>query len=151
MSKSSCSAPVPGALRSGFRNIALTVLENACRELRVLAEVPERHRLLATFLAQSGLRISEALALTKADINFGNRRLSVSRRLYEGELDTPKSRHGVRQVPLSPGVAQQLWTLLAKQPDDALVFASKTGSYLDASNVMARVLKPAAAEAGLGE
>jgi integrase len=62
--------------------------------------------------------------LTKADVTFGKKpRLSVSRRLYEGELDAPKSRHGVRRVPLSPGIAQQLWKLLAKEPDDALVFA----------------------------
>ncbi len=90
----------------------------------VLAEVPERHRLLVEFLAQTGLRISEALALTKADVDFGRRRVSVSRRLYEGRLDAPKSRHGIRQVPLSPGLARKLWTLLATVPDEAVVFAA---------------------------
>ena len=81
--------------------------------VRVLAEVPERHRLLIELLAQTGLRISEALALTKADIDFGQRRLSVSKRLADGELDAPKTENGVRQVPLSPGLARQLWTRLA--------------------------------------
>ena len=92
--------------------------------VQVLAEVPEHHRLLVEFLAQTGLRISEALALTKADIDFGRRRVSVSRRLYEGRLDAPKSRHGVRRVPLSPLLARRLWTLLAIEPDAAVVFTA---------------------------
>ena len=90
----------------------------------VLAEVPEKHRLLVEFLAQTGLRISEALALTKEDIDFGRRRISVTRRLYAGRLDAPKSRHGVRRVPLSPGLARRLWTLLAAEPDEAIVFVA---------------------------
>jgi integrase len=116
--------------------------------VRLLVEVPEQHRLLATFLAQTGLRISEALALTKADIDFGKRRLTVSKRLYEGELDAPKSRHGVRQVPLSPGMARQLWTLLAKAADDALVFANAAGGSLDRSELY-RVVHAAGERAGI--
>jgi integrase len=105
--------------------------------VRVLAEVPERHRLLFELLAQTGLRISEALALTKADIDFGKRRLTVSRRLADGELDAPKTRYGVRQVPLSPGLAQQLWTRLATAEDATLVFATSTGGPLDRSKLYA--------------
>ena len=75
-------------------------------ELRaVLAEVPEGDRLPIEFLAQRGLRVSEMLPLTKADIDFGRRRLRVSRRLSDGEIGAPKSRHGVREVPLSPEMA----------------------------------------------
>jgi integrase len=103
--------------------------------VRVLAEVPESNRLLVEFLAQTGLRISEALALTKADIDFGRRRLSVSRRLYEGVLDAPKSRHGVRRVPLSPGLAQRLWKALATAEGDALVFSTADGRPLDRSKL----------------
>jgi integrase len=116
--------------------------------VRVLAEVPERHRLLATFLAQTGLRISEALPLTKADVDFGRRRLTVSKRLYEGDLDAPKSRHGMRQVPLSPGMAQQLWTLLAKAEDDALVFSSAEGRPLDRTKLY-RIVRAAGERAGI--
>lgn len=81
--------------------------------VRVLHEVPERHRLLIELLAQTGLRISEALALKKGDIDFGRRRLRVDRRLVHGELDAPKTRYGLRQAPLSPGLAQKLWARLA--------------------------------------
>ena len=110
--------------------------------VRVLGEVPEEHRLLVEFLAQTGVRISEALALTKADFDFGRRRFSVSRRLSEGELDAPKSRHGVRQVPLSPGLSRRLWLQLAKEPDSAVVFtARRTHLY--------RVVRAAGERAGI--
>ncbi len=59
--------------------------------------------------------------------------------VYEGVLDAPKSRHGVRQVPLSPGLAQRLWTLLATAEDGSLVFATKTGQPLDRSKLYAAV------------
>jgi integrase len=116
--------------------------------VRVLAEVPEAYQLLADFLAQTGLRISEALALTKTDIDFGRRRLSVSRRLYDGELDAPKSRHGVRRVPLSPTLAQRLWKQLATQDDDQLVFAEADGRALDRTSLY-RVVRAAGERAGI--
>ncbi len=116
--------------------------------VRVLAEVPEGYRLLAEFLAQTGLRISEALALTKADIDFGRRRLRVSRRLYEGNVDAPKSRHGIRQVPLSPALAQRLWTQLATADDDALVFADEDEQPFDRTSLY-RVVRAAGERAGI--
>jgi integrase len=116
--------------------------------VRVLAEIPERHQLLVELLAQTGLRISEALALTKADIDFGKRRLSVSRRLANGELDAPKTRYGVRQVPLSPGLTRQLWTRLATAEDDSPVFATSTGGPLDRSKLYA-VVRAAGRRAGI--
>jgi integrase len=116
--------------------------------VRVLGEVPEAYGLLAEFLAQTGLRISEALALTKADVDFGRRRLSVSRRLYDGELDAPKSRHGVRQVPLSPALAQRLWKQLATREDDALLFADADGQPFDRTSLY-RVVRAAGERAGI--
>lgn len=116
--------------------------------VRVLGEVPEQYRLLAELLAQTGLRISEALALTKADLDFGRRRLSVSRRLYEGALDEPKSRHGVRRVPLSPGLAQRLWKALATEEDDALVFGDAERRPLDRTSLY-RVVHAAGQRAGI--
>jgi integrase len=114
----------------------------------VLAVVPEAHRLLVEFLAQTGLRISEALALTKSDIDFGNRRLSVSRRLYQGELDAPKSRHGIRRVPLSPGMAQRLWKALATADDHARIFTGADGE-APSRSYLYRVVNEAGTRAGI--
>jgi integrase len=81
--------------------------------------------------------LSEALAVTKADIDFGTRRLSVSRRLADGELHAPKTRYGVRRVPSSPGLARQLWARLATADDGTLVFATSTGRALDRAKLYA--------------
>jgi integrase len=116
--------------------------------VQVLAQVPQQYRLLAEFLAQTGLRISEALALTKADIDFGSLRVSVSRRLYKGKLDAPKSRHGIRQVPLSAALAQRLWALLATANEDALVFARADRRLFDPSAVY-RAVRAAGERAGI--
>ena len=56
--------------------------------LRFLDAVPAEWRLFFELLAHSGLRIGEAVALTWADIDFGQRRLRVRRRRYRGRIDT---------------------------------------------------------------
>jgi integrase len=116
-----------------------------------LDALPVEWRLLFEFLAHTGLRIGEAIALTWGDVDFGRRRVKVSRRYYQGSFGPPKSRYGRREVPLTRGMSQQLWTSRkATAPsDDAPLFPSTTGGILDSSNVFSRVLKPAARAAGV--
>jgi integrase len=116
----------------------------------LLGEIPVEHRLFFELLAQTGLRIGEAVALTWADLDLGKRRLTVRRRIYRGRFDAPKSKYGRRTIPLSRGLSQALWRLRGAALDDAPVFASRDGTHLDASNLAARVLKPAARRAGVG-
>ena len=121
---------------AGLR-LGLTVATAPVKETRALNEEEvvrrarrgtERHRLLVELLAQTGLRISEALALHQ-----GGHRLretsAASRAAPRGPANwsARRRRYGVRQVPLSPGMARQLWTRLAMAEDDALVFATSTG------------------------
>ena len=82
---------------SGDRPRALSEAELA----RLVQETPEDARLLVRFLAQTGLRIGELIALRWADVDLGARRVRVRRRLYKGTIDAPKSRYGVREVPIS--------------------------------------------------
>jgi integrase len=124
-------------------------------ELRtLLAEIPDEWRAFFELLAHTGVRIGEAVALRWEDVDFGKRRLHVRRRLYRGRLDAPKSRYGIRAIPLSSGLAQALWRLRGTAPDEAPVFRSRAwgsrgGGYLEPSNVCNRVLKPAARRAGV--
>jgi integrase len=118
-------------------------------ELRALiAEVPEGWRLLAEFLSHTGLRISEALALTWADVDFGERRVRVRRRLYRGKIGPTKSEYGRRDVALTVNMAQQLWRARGAAPETAHVFAAKNGALLDRSHVF-RVVKAAGKRAGV--
>jgi integrase len=114
---------------------------------RFLAAVPDEWRLFFEVLAATGLRISEMLALRWSDIDLGQHRLHVRRRSYDGRIAPPKSRYGRRSIPLSPRLAKALWQARKAVPaaqDGDPVFASRTGGHLSATNVAARVLKPAA-------
>jgi integrase len=119
---------------------------------RLLAEIPSPHRLFFALLAHTGLRVSEALALRWSDLDLGQCRLHVRRRLYKGAYAPPKSRYGRRTIPLSPGLAQQLWQARKASEriaDGDLLFHTQDGRPLDRVNLFNRILKPAARRAGV--
>ena len=119
-------------------------------ELRTLLdEVPDDWRLFFELLAHTGLRIGEAVALTWADVDLHAGRITVRRRLYRGRFDSPKSRYGLRVVPIAETLARGLSRLRRTASDDAPVFPTSEGTHLDPSNVAARILKPAANRAGV--
>jgi integrase len=118
---------------------------------RLLKHLPDRWRFLFELLAQTGLRISEAIGLTWADVEFGpSPRLLVRRQDCRGEIGALKSEHSRRDIPLSPAAAQRLWALGADRPESARVFTSPYGFPLSYGNVRRRVLIPATEAAGLG-
>jgi len=151
-----------GVLRSnpctGLRLPGGTTPERHARALtepelaRLLTEIPDNWKLLVQFLAQTGLRIGELIALRWDDIDLGARRVKVRRRLYKGTLDAPKSRYGIRDVPISASLAQALWNHRAETRfarDEHLVFPSEVGTPLNGMNLLHRVVKPAAVRAGV--
>lgn len=116
----------------------------------LLAELPADWRLFFELLVHTGLRISEAIGLTWQDVDFGARpRLRVRRQLQAGGYRPVKSRHGRRDIPLSPRVARALWTAQRGRGADDPVFCTPTGTPLNVSNVRHRVLTPAAKRAGV--
>jgi integrase len=119
---------------------------------KLLGKLPPENRLLVEFLAHTGVRIGECLALRWSDVDFGGRRVRIRRRLYRGGFAPPKSRYGRREIPLTDGMSRRLWELRKTTggKDTEPVFASSTGGYLDPGNLHGRVLKPAARSAGIG-
>jgi integrase len=119
---------------------------------RLIEETAPERRLLVRFLAQTGLRIGELIALCWGDVDLGARRVRVRRRIYRGTVDVPKSRYGSRDIPISRPLAHELWRHRAGSScagDGDPVFASRTGTPLVVENVYKRVLKPAARRAGV--
>jgi integrase len=107
----------------------------------------DRYRLLVDLLGLVGLRIGEAAALRWQDLDLDIRRLRV-RRSWNGESMTQgKTAHARREIPLSTDLTQRL-RMVEGAPDD-LVFPSSTGTQLNRRNIANRVLKPAAARAGV--
>jgi len=119
---------------------------------RLIAETPEHWRLLVSFLAQTGLRVGELIVLQWGDVDLDRRRVQVRRRLYKGVVDAPKSRYGIRDVPLSPSLATGLAEYRAQTPypeNSDLVFPTRTGTEQAGSNLLRRIVKPAAVLAGV--
>jgi integrase len=123
-------------------------------ELRaLLAAIPTPWRVFFDCLAWSGMRIGEQIEVRWRDVDLGERIVHVRRRFHAGRVGPPKSRYGKRRLRLTPELARSLWRLRAetRAGDDDLVFSASGGGRVNPSNLMSRVLKPAAVEAGLGE
>jgi integrase len=73
----------------------------------------------------------------------------VRRRFYRGKVARPKAGK-TRSLGLSRPLAEALRSLQVGRGDDDLVWTTPTGKRIGDSVLMARVLKPAAVEAGLG-
>lgn len=127
--------------------------EELARLLATIGRTAQRWWLFFVFLAWSGLRIGEVVELRWCDVDLGRRIVHVRRRYHAGRVGPPKSKYGKRYLRLTPELARAIWRLHAKTGagEDELVFTVPGGSRVDPSNLMSRVLKPAAVEAGLGE
>jgi integrase len=66
---------------------------------RLVAETAPAWRLFVEFLAQTGLRPSEALALRSGELDLGRRRVQMRRSVNRGRVGPPKTKHGRRDVP----------------------------------------------------
>jgi integrase len=116
----------------------------------LLLVAPAGHRLLFELLAATGLRISEALALRLGDLVLDGERpvVCVRRAHVRGAFKLPKSKYGRRQVPIDHELVSALRRRSGDDPR-ALVFPAPDGEPLHPSNLLMRVFKPAAEEAGV--
>jgi integrase len=102
--------------------------------LRCTAELKPRARLVAAIF--TGLRASELRALTWPDLDFSRRVLAVRRRAdWWGTVGKPKSKHGYRDIPMTPllvNTLQEWQRVCPRFPDGALdlVFPGPEGGVL---------------------
>lgn len=116
------------------------------------------YRALTVFLAYTGLRIGEALALTVGDIDADRRSVLVSKAYRrsdvrgDGRAIGPTKTHATRRVPLPTVVTDVLVEskLLdgASHTPDRILFASQAGSYIDQADYR-RALRAASDKAHL--
>ncbi len=103
------------------------------------------------FLASTGLRVSELLALQwrHLDLDGSAPCVRVRRAYVRGPVEPPKSKHGKRDMPLEPDLVSELraWRKATEWPGEGdLVFPSLRGTPLEAKNVLRRDLRPVAEE-----
>jgi len=109
-----------------------TVTETELRE--ILASSTKRYAVLFALLAGTGLRIGEALALKPTDFSQDSRVLQVSRSIWHGQEQAPKTSSAIRVIDIPEPLAQLLRELVAVKPD--YLFAVKSGRPLQQRNVL---------------
>ena len=109
-------------------------------------------------LARTGIRLGEALALKWEDVDWHGGFIEIRRNFRKRRISTPKS-HKRRRVDMSNQLADTLTALLEARKGEAWqrgwqevpawVFCSSTGTLLNGSHLLNRVLRPAYVRAGL--
>lgn len=109
---------------------------------------PDGARLIVITACAAGLRVSEVLGLTPADIDSKQETLRVERRWRRGDEDDPKSEASkrVRQIGALAGV---LLAYAAGKPSHEYIFSRKDGRPLDDRDLQRDVFRPAAETVGI--
>lgn len=98
----------------------------------------------------TGLRVGELLALRWGSVDLKARLLRVVETVYDGHFDKPKTKRGMRTIPMGAETAEILAVLRPETVDGkTLIFAKSDGTPLDRWNLLRKHLKPAAKELGL--
>lgn len=106
---------------------------------------------LMQFAALTLMRPGELYELRHPDIDLAHNRIHVSRRVFRGDIDTPKSgnnRDGTKTIALVPPARDILLRQPTRIRDDGLVFVTKTGRRL-ANSTMSGYWSQVNARAGL--
>ena len=117
---------------------------------KLLAEMEERHRLMAEVTIYGGLRANELFALRVNDLLAEG--LRIDEGVWEGQFGEPKTEGSVASVSLPATLQGRLLVYSQSLKDsspEALLFPGRNGKVWRANNFLNRVLKPAAKEAGL--
>ncbi len=111
-------------------------------------------RVLFMTAGMTGLRQGELLALRWRDIDFASGRIRVRRNYVRGHWGAPKSKRGVRSVPMVSRLQAELrrhHKISPYQgPDDLVLAHSETGEVLDHSMLVKR-FKETVKKAGVGQ
>lgn len=142
----------PHPLRSDQRVLTRTELA------RLFAACPRRYRPLLVTGAYTGMRLSEVLGLSWDDVDFAAGVIHVRHQLARGRRGVPphrippKTRACVREIPLLPQLAavlRQHKRCSRFTSGSDYVFGTAGGTAFLHHNVSKRVLRRAAADAGL--
>ena len=105
-------------------------------------------RLIVITACAAGLRISEVLALTPADIDFNKETLRVDRRWRRGDEDEPKSEDSKRKRQIG-GLAGLLQSYAGGKAAHEYIFTRADGTALDDRDLQRDVFRPTAETVGI--
>jgi integrase len=102
--------------------------------------LPEPYSTLVLFLAITGLRIGEAIGLKWADFNGDV--LHIQRRVYEGKVDSTKTKSSERRLPIPDALLSRMKLLGGSN----WIFRSRKNTPLNPGNILKRYVRPVARE-----
>tara|TARA_R100000935_G_scaffold58844_1_gene98491 strand:+ start:1447 stop:2214 length:768 start_codon:yes stop_codon:yes gene_type:complete len=115
-------------------------------EIRTIIEnAPASHKAMFVTAIFTGMRISELRGLTWSNIDLDAKIIRVNQRADEYcQIGAPKSRAGVRSIPMAPTVFKILaaWKDQAPESSLDLAFPNSVGKVQNYSNIYNRVFKP---------
>jgi len=106
---------------------------------RILADSQGGDRVFYWIEAEAGLRAGELTALRASDVDVDNLSIEVSKAIWNGTEDSPKTDAAFRCICISTRLGAQLKEYLAGRTDGYL-FQTSSGNPWDASNVLERKL-----------
>jgi integrase len=137
----------PRTCKSGRERLILTADE----ALQMIEALELREKLIVRLATWEGMRPGEILGLQVGDI--GSDSISIRRRVYRGNVDSPKTRRSIREVALTNGTAGLVgkWIgILQNRQPKAWLFPSETQTTpLSRDNLWRRNLLPKLKEIGL--
>jgi integrase len=132
--------------KTGGRRVKRTRLTPAQIEA-IAGKLQEPYATLVLLLHDTGLRISEAIALKWADLN--DNVLSITRRIYDRKVDELKSKRSRRKLTLNALMVARIKALHWQFANSEWMFQSEAGTPVDPHNALARYYRPAAAACGI--
>jgi integrase len=118
-----------------------------------IAALEFRERVIVHLAIFTGMRPGGILGLQRQHVSEDCRSITITQRLYRGDIDTPKTRSSRRTVAVPPKTAclLQEWMDLVGSRQEAWVFASENPETpMCRDNVWRRGLKPKLDQIGLG-
>ncbi len=125
--------------QTGGRMVTRTILTTK-QVIAIAAELEEPYATLVLFLATSGLRIGEAIAIKWSD--FDGNEIRISRRICGGDVDSVKTESSVRRLPVDSALVSRMRKLGTAD----WVFCSREGTPVNPGNALKRYVRPAAAK-----
>jgi integrase len=135
---------VDGVLQGGgiLRN-AVAFGSKGERVVSISKRLSEPYSTMVLFLAVTGLRIGEAIAIKWSD--FDGDVLHICRRVYEGEVGSTKTKGSNRHLP----IPESLLYRMKKLGNDGWVFRSREDTPVNPGNVLKRYVRPVAERLGI--
>ena len=128
------SAPRPKLVRNPPSPVRWLSKNDAAR---VLESLDDELSDLVFFLLSTGVRIGEALALEWSEIDLFERKLDISRSVWQTTVSAPKNGRS-RVIPISKGLREMLMT---RKNREGLVFAAPRGGFHHYGDLLARLKK----------